>query len=142
MALTNMVMEYSSSIYTDSTWHSVRKLPSRVERMHCSVGGAGLGHTSVGGVFSVSGSGRVCPGSSGIRSRFTLTSIPRHFWECRACLGYGPAPRPTEKRSCGIPVRLVGRKTNTDNLQAAWQYRKDIPNCCITPVFCIFVLLL
>ena len=39
-------------------------------------------------------------------------------------------------------VWLIGRAINTDNLQAAWQYWKDIPNCCITPVFCIIVLLL
>ena len=23
----------------------------------------------------------------------------RHFWECRRCLGYGPAPRPTLKKT-------------------------------------------
>ena len=41
-------------------------------------------------------------------------------------------------------LRLCSRTylENTDNLQAAWQYRKNIPNCCITPIFCIFVLLL
>ena len=39
---------------------------------------------------------------------------PRHFWECRACLGHGLALGPTKKRLCAILVRLVGRKTNTD----------------------------
>ena len=125
-----IVIEYSSLIYTNSTWHSRRSPSSRVERIHYSLEGAGLGHTSVGRVLSVRGSGRVCPGSSGSRSRFALTGIlepqgavprtltllevtrfiawrlrrtflgecrrgPRHFDECRACLGYGPAPGPT-----------------------------------------------
>ena len=57
-------------------------------------------------------------------------------------LGYGPAPGPTKKRPCAILVRLVGRKTNNNNLQATWQYQNDVPNRCITPVFSIFVLLL
>ena len=43
--------------------------------MHYSLGAAGLGHTSVGHVLSVRGSGRVCPGSCGSRSRFDLTGI-------------------------------------------------------------------
>ena len=145
--------------------------------MHYSLGGAALGHTSVGHVLSVRGSGRMCPGSSSSRSRFALTGIlepqgavpqaltllggarfiawrlrppflgecrrgPRHFWECRAYLGYCPAPGPTKKWLCAILVQLVGRKTNTDNLQAAWQYQNGISNCYIIPVFCIFVLLL
>ena len=28
---------------------------------------------------------------------------PRHFWECRACLYYSPAPGPTWRRPCAIP---------------------------------------
>ena len=38
-----------------------------------------------------------------------------------------------------IPTLL---DTQGDNLQVARQYWKDIPNCCITPVLCTFVLLL
>ena len=75
MVPTYMVMEYSSSIYTNFTWHSEISSPSRVERMHFSLGGGGLGHTSVGCVLSVRGSGRVCLGSSGRQSRFALTDI-------------------------------------------------------------------
>ena len=56
----------------------MRSPPSRVERMHYSRGGAGLGHTSVGRVLPVPRSGRVCPGSRGNRSRFTLTGIHQH----------------------------------------------------------------
>ena len=40
---------------------------------------------------------------------------PRHFWECRVCLGYGPAPLPTVKILSATLVRLVGRATNTVN---------------------------
>ena len=40
---------------------------------------------------------------------------PRHFWSRRACLGYGPAPGPTEKKKpWAILVRLVRRPTNID----------------------------
>ena len=66
----NMVMDYITTL-----WHSGRSPPSRVECMHYSLGGSGLGHTSVGRVLSVRGSGRLCPGSSGSRSRWTLTGI-------------------------------------------------------------------
>ena len=59
---------------------------------------------------------------------------PRYFCEYRACLGYSPAPGPTLKRPCAILIWLVGHKTNTDNLQAARQYQKDIPNSCTTPL--------
>ena len=45
MVPTYMVRDYSSSIYTDSTGHSVRQPLIRVERMHYSLGGAGLGRT-------------------------------------------------------------------------------------------------
>ena len=76
MVITYMVMDYSPSIYTDSTWHSgVGSPPSWVERMHYSLGGAGLLRTSVGCVLSMHGSGRVCPGFGGSRSRFALTGI-------------------------------------------------------------------
>ena len=123
--------------------------------MHKSLGGAGQERTSVGNVLSGRGSCQVCSGSAGSRLRCMLTGIlepqgavpqdlillgrarifpwclrrsflgecqlgPRHFWSHRACLGYSP----------------VGYASN--NFQAAWQYRKDIPNCCITPVFCIY----
>ena len=44
--------------------------------MHYSQGSAGLGHSSVGCVLSVCGSGRVCPSSSSSRPRFALTGIP------------------------------------------------------------------
>ena len=53
MVIIYMVMDYSSSIYTESTGHLRRQPPSRVERMHYSQGGAGLGHTSVSCVLSV-----------------------------------------------------------------------------------------
>ena len=46
---------------------------------------------------------------------------PRHFCECQACLGYGSAPGPTNRRPCAPLVRLMERATNTDNLRAAWQ---------------------
>ena len=75
MVHTYVVMEYSSSIYTDWTWHSLRSPPNREVRIHYSLGGAGLGHTSVGTVLSVLGSGEVCPGSCGSRLRFALTGI-------------------------------------------------------------------
>ena len=52
-----------------------RQSPSRVERMHFSLGVTGLGRTSVGCVLSVRRYGRVCPGSNGSRSRSTLTGI-------------------------------------------------------------------
>ena len=58
------------------------KPPSRVERIHYSLGGAGLGHTSVDRVFSVLGSGRGCPASSGSRSRFALTGIVEPLGPC------------------------------------------------------------
>ena len=75
MVPTYIVMDYSSSICTDSTWYSGRNPPSRVGRRHYSLGGARLGHTSVGRVFSVRRSGQGCHGSSGNRSRFVLTGI-------------------------------------------------------------------
>ena len=37
----------------------------------------------------------------------------RHFWSCRMCLGYGPAPRPTLKMPCALLVCLEGRMTNS-----------------------------
>ena len=70
-----LVMDNSSSIYTDSTWPSVRSPLSRVERMHYSLWGARLRHTSVGRRLSVCGSGRLCPGSNDSRSRCSLTGI-------------------------------------------------------------------
>ena len=70
-----MIIDCSSTIYTGSAWHSEKWPPSRVKRMHYSLGGAGLGHISVSRVLSVRGSGRVCPISSGSRSRFALTGI-------------------------------------------------------------------
>ena len=58
---------------------------------------------------------------------------PRHFWKCRACLDYGPVPDPPKKGPSVILVRLWdGRQIPI----AAWQYLKDTPKCCITPVFC------
>ena len=62
MVPTYMVMNYSSSIYTDFT----RQPPSKVEHMHYSLGGAGLGRTLVSCVLSVCRSGRVCSGSRSI----------------------------------------------------------------------------
>ena len=41
---------------------------------------------------------------------------PRHLWECRGCLGYGPAPWPTVKRPCATLVHLVEGATNTVDL--------------------------
>ena len=38
---------------------------------------------------------------------------PRHFWDCRTRLGYGPSTGPTKKRPCATLVRLVGRIANT-----------------------------
>ena len=38
---------------------------------------------------------------------------PRNFWECLACLGYVPVPRPNLNRPCATLTRLVGRVTNT-----------------------------
>ena len=35
------------------------------------------------------------------------------FGKCRAHVGYGPAPRPTEKRPCVTLARKVRRSTNT-----------------------------
>ena len=49
--------------------------PSRVERMQYSLRGAGLGRISVDRVLLLRRSGRVCPGSSGSRSRGALTVI-------------------------------------------------------------------
>ena len=40
----------------------------------------------------------------------------RHFWECRACLGYGNVSGSTLKRPCATLTRLVGRATNTVDL--------------------------
>ena len=134
MVLTYMVMDYSSLIYADSTWHSVRKLPSRVERIHCSLGGAGLGLSLIGRVFSVHGSGWVCSGSSGNRSRFALTGIlgPQRAAPQALTLlfsgmptwpealgmpgvsGLRPCARTPPQRPCAILVQLVGWKTNTE----------------------------
>ena len=38
---------------------------------------------------------------------------PRHFWESRARLGYGPVPRPTLKKLCAVLACFVGCVTNT-----------------------------
>ena len=127
MVPTYMLMGNSSSIYTDSTWHSGRQPPSKVEWLHYSLGdaelrrtsvgrvgrthlkrvlchtrpvggtydkywqppsrvgcmryflgGVRLGRTSVGHVLSVRGSGWVCSGPAGCRSRCTLTGILEH----------------------------------------------------------------
>ena len=66
-----MVNDNSSSVYADSTWNSRIKLPSRMERMHYSLGGAGL-RTQFSRFI---GSGWVCLGSSGRRSRCALTGV-------------------------------------------------------------------
>ena len=66
----------TDNLQSEWDWWDVRQIPpSRVERMHYSLWSAGLGRTSVGRVLSVRGSGRVCLGSSGSRSRFALISI-------------------------------------------------------------------
>ena len=52
MVPTYVIMDYSPSIYTDSTWYSAREPPGWVELMHYTLGGAGLGCTSVGRVLS------------------------------------------------------------------------------------------
>ena len=39
---------------------------------------------------------------------------PRHFWSCRACLGYSPALAPTWKKPCATLIQLMRRATNTD----------------------------
>ena len=57
------------------TYDKYRRPPSRMERMHYSLGGAGLGRNSVGCVLLVRRSGWVCSGSSGSRSKSTLTGI-------------------------------------------------------------------
>ena len=41
--------------------------------------------------------------------------VPRYFWRCWACLGYGPALGPTLKRPCATLVRSVRRTTNTES---------------------------
>ena len=51
-----MEMDYSSSKYTDSTWHPERSSSSRAGRIHYTLGVDGLG--------SVCGCGQVCPVSS------------------------------------------------------------------------------
>ena len=45
---------------------------------------------------------------------------PEAFGEYRACLGYGPAPRPTLKKPYATLTRLVRRATNTLDL-ISWE---------------------
>ena len=46
---------------------------------------------------------------------------PWRFVECQACLGYGPALRPTLKRSCTVLVRFVWRILLINKLaKAVW----------------------
>ena len=40
-----------------------------------------------------------------------LTGV-KQFWECRACLGYGPVPRSTLSKALCRTCPLVGRTTN------------------------------
>ena len=147
------------------------------KRTHYSLGGTELRRTSVGRVLSECGSDRVCSGCRGSWSRCASTGNlePQEtsaqilnilggariitsrlrcpcLEECpRASSIFGAAghvcitslaPRTTSKSPCATLFRLLGRATDNDNLQASWQYRKDIRNCCITSEFRIFVLLL
>ena len=67
---------------------------------------------------------------------------PDAFLELQGVSELWPCVRNHQKSHCTTFIQLVVPATNTDNLQAVRQYRKNIPNCCITLVLCIFVLLL
>ena len=99
-----------------------------------------LNETHLAGRFELGGSGRMClvtgiplasggrpPGFNPLRRGWVYRPAseaprkrecrqgPRHFWDCRTCLGYGPATGPTLKTALCYTCTLVGRMTNIDS---------------------------
>ena len=119
MVPTYMVMDYFSSIYTDSTWHSGRKPPSREALQSAAFY---LSTDLVGRVLVLEAVGRcalwlaswslralssqalILLGGARLIARRLRRSFlgkcprwPRHFWSRRACLRYCAEPGPTQK---------------------------------------------
>ena len=53
------------------------------------------------------------PGAWGAPNKGNADGAEGIFGKLRARVGYGPAPGPTQKRSCAIHARKVGRASNT-----------------------------
>ena len=69
--------------------------------------------------------GAVPSGSNSLKEvRFIAWQMlmgPRHFWECRACLGYGPMPGPTLKKALCHTLLVSGTYDKYHGFYPCWR---------------------